>query len=200
MRAAFFLLFVFFIGLMFNSSHGASHFLPEKFKAKFTQEYKSAVSGAIKRGTGQVDYQYPSKLRFEMFSPDPLTFVMNAKKNWYYRPPFIEGEEGELKKNVEGGKVFSTFFDSLKAGLKNNEHYQVKDNGAVVELIFSQKSLKDTDLEKAVLQFKNKSSKLFTKINEITLHYKNGKKTKIIFNELETIKSFPKNYFTFKVP
>lgn len=200
MKAAVFLLFAFCISLMLSSSHGASNFLPEKFKAQFTQEYKSVVTGKIKRGNGQIEYQHPGKLRFEMFTPDPLTFVSNSNKNWLYRPPFIKGEQGELKKNVEGAHAFSKFFDALKAGLTNNSYYQVTEQGKAVDLIFSKKSAEEISIEKASLNFKDPAQKKFLSIRDITLHYKNGKKTKIIFNELALVPSFPIKHFTFKTP
>ena len=200
MKAAFLLLFAFFVSLMVRSSHGAVNFLPEKFNAKFSQEYKSVVTGSIKRGTGQFDYQYPSQVRFEMFTPDPLTFIANKKNNWLYRPPFIEGEEGELKKNVKGGNTFSTFFDALKAGLKDNSYYKINDQGKMVDLIFSKDTAKKMTMTKASLHFKNASKKLFKSLADITLHYKNGKKTKIIFEQVDLRNSFPKDHFTFKRP
>jgi len=188
------------MSLMIRSSHGATDFIPEKFKAQFTQEYKSVVTGNVKRGTGQVEYQYPGQLRFEMFDPDPLTFVANLDRNWLYRPPFIKGEEGDLKKNVEKGNSFPKFFDSLKSGLKDNNYYTVRDLGKNVELVFNEKSIQEMSIQKASLNFKNSKKKLFVSLSDITLHYKNGKETKIIFDKLTSVKSFPRGHFFFKIP
>lgn len=173
-------------------------FVPKKFSAKFTQEYKSQVSGKIKKGNGILDYEFPSKLRFEMIEPDPIIFINNMTLNWYFRPPFVKGEKGELKKNVKGGNVFADFFDSLSEGLKDNDYYKVKINGDKAEIFFSEAHGAELGLKSAILWFKSASDLKFIKLKEITLFYPNDRETKIIFNSLNEETDFPPERFIFK--
>ena len=185
---------------MIWNSEGSTResFVPKKFSAEFTQQYKSQVTGKIKRGNGTLDYEFPSKLRFEMIEPDPIIFITNMTQNWYYRPPFIKGEKGELKKNVKGGNVFADFFDSLSEGLKNNEFYNVKIENDVASILFSENHSQELGLKAAMLQFKNKKNLRFTNLKEITLVYRDDRETKIIFDSLNQANTFSKNHFLFK--
>jgi outer membrane lipoprotein-sorting protein len=198
-RVAVVFLFVFFLGMMWKSE-GATResFVPKKFSAKFTQQYKSQVSGKIKGGNGTLDYEFPSKLRFEMIKPDPIIFITNMTQNWYYRPPFIEGEKGELKKNVKGGNVFADFFDSLSEGLKNNDYYKVKITSDKATITFSEAHGAELGLTSAILWFKSAKNLRFTNLKEITLVYKDERETKIIFDSLKQASNFSKNHFIFK--
>ena len=172
--------------------------MSQKFSAKFTQQYKSQVSGKIKSGNGKLDYEFPSKLRFEMIKPDQIIFITNMTHNWYYRPPFIEGEKGELKKNVKGGNVFADFFDSLSEGLKDNDYYKVKIKKDKAVITFSDDHQAELGLKSAVLWFKNSRNLRFINLKEITLIYKDDRETKIIFDKLQSTKSFAENHFIFK--
>ena len=199
MRVAVFFLFVFFLGMMWDSQGATKeNFVPKKFRASFTQEYKSQITGKIKSGNGTLDYEFPSKLRFEMTKPDPIIFITNMTQNWYYRPPFIEGEKGELKRNIKGGNVFADFFDSLSVGLKDNDYYKVKLKKKSAEIIFSEEHALELGLKSANLIFKNAKNKTFLNIKEIDLIYRDLRKTKIIFDSLELKKSFKQKYFIFE--
>ena len=199
MRFAVFFLFVFFLGMMWDS-HGATkeNFVPRKFKATFTQEYKSQITGKIRSGNGTLDYEFPSKLRFEMIKPDPIIFITNMAQNWYYRPPYIQGEKGELKKNVKGGNVFADFFDSLSEGLKTNTYYRVSISKSRADITFSQDHGPELGLKGAKLLFKPTGNFEFLNLKEINLIYLDGRETKILFNSLSSISSFPKSHFYFQ--
>ena len=197
MKTAFLLFFFFLMSLMVQSSHGAA-FLPEKFTAKFRQEYKSVVTGKLKKGHGFFDYQFPGMMRFEMSSPTPLIFIARANQNWYYRPPYIEGEEGEVRKNVEGGQVISKFFDVLSEGLVNNKYYEVKNlNKKKVKVQFKEFSAKELGMKFAELSFK-KNGQSFLQLDYINLNYLDGKMTKIVFEKISIVDSFSRLNFVFK--
>lgn len=199
MKIAVVCLFIFFLGMIWNSEGSTKEsFIPKKFTAEFTQEYKSQVSGKIKKGNGTLDYEFPSKLRFEMIKPDPIIFITNMTFNWYYRPPFIKGEKGELKKNVKGGNVFADFFDSLSVGLKDNDYYKVNVVKDKANIYFSESHRSELGLKSAILWFRNSLNKRFTNVKEITLIYLDGRETKIIFDSLKQAKSFPSDRFIFK--
>lgn len=197
MKTAFLLFFFFVISLFVRSSHSAA-FLPLKFTAKFTQEYKSVVTGKIKRGHGHFDYQFPGMLRFEMQKPTPLVFITRANQNWYYRPSFVEGEDGEVRKNVSGGQVISKFFDALSEGLENNKFYKVsKKQAKEVEIKFNKTATDELGIKNAILTFNSKAH-AFTKLKSIDLNYADGKENKIIFDKISLVDNFSKLNFVFK--
>ena len=128
------------------------------------------MSGKIKSGNGTLDYEFPSKLRFEMIKPDPIIFITNMTQNWYYRPPFIKGEKGELKKNVKGGNVFADFFDSLSEGLKDNDYYKVKIIKDKANITFSEVHAAELGLKSACFGLKTQQNRRFVNLKEITLN------------------------------
>ena len=183
---------------MFVRSSYGSAFLPLKFTAKFTQEYKSVVTGKVKKGNGHFDYQFPGMLRFEMSSPTPLVFITRANQNWYYRPPFIEGERGEVRKDVPGGQTISRFFDALSEGLVDNNFYKVKRLGKQkVEINFLKASAQELGIKNAYLVFSGKKY-IFTNLSHIHLNYLDGKENKIKFNDITLVDEFSRLNFTFK--
>ena len=193
MKTAFLLFFFFVISLFVRSSHSAA-FLP----AKFTQEYKSVVTGKIKRGHGYFDYQFPGMLRFEMQKPTPLVFITRANQNWYYRPPFVKGEDGEVRKNVSGGQVISKFFDALSEGLENNKFYKIsKKQNKEIEITFNKSASEELGIKNAVLVFSTKSH-AFTKLKSININYSDGKNNKIIFDKISLVDNFSRLNFIFK--
>jgi outer membrane lipoprotein-sorting protein len=197
MKTAFVLFFFFVVSLFVRSSYGAA-FLPLKFTAKFTQEYKSVVTGKVKKGHGHFDYQFPGMLRFEMQKPTPLIFITRANQNWYYRPPFVEGEDGEVRKNVNGGQAISKFFDALSEGLENNKYYKVsKKNKTNIEIKFNESSAHELGIDSAVLNFKTKTHS-FLQLSSINLNYVDGKKNKILFEKISLVDEFSKLNFVFK--
>tara|TARA_B100000925_G_scaffold228636_1_gene177108 strand:+ start:1545 stop:2168 length:624 start_codon:yes stop_codon:yes gene_type:complete len=197
MKTAFLLFFFFVISLFVRSSHGAA-FLPLKFTAKFTQEYKSVVTGKVKKGHGYFDYQFPGMLRFEMYKPSPLIFITKANQNWYYRPPFVDGELGEVRKNVSGGQAISKFFDALSEGLENNKYYKIsKKEKNNIKITFNKASSEELGIKEAVLVFNSKVH-AFTKLKSINLDYLDGKKNKIIFDKISLVDNFSRLNFIFK--
>ena len=77
---------------------------------------------------GTIDYKYPGQIRFETNTPSTVIFTSNGVRAWYYRAPFIEGEEGEVTESTakDGDTIFIKFFDSLKNGLITNDYYEIK--------------------------------------------------------------------------
>ena len=188
MKAATLLLVFFLLSMMVNSSEGS--FTPSKFSATFTQEYKSAVTGKVKRSDGSIDYQFPGMLRFEMQKPSPIIFITRENQSWFYRPPFNKGELGETKYNVPGGLALPRFFDSLSKGLRNNEFFKVKKlNKKTTEILFNKSSQVELTIKKAKILFRNRKQ-IFKNIQEIELHYVDNKVTKILFNKIKNKKRF----------
>ncbi len=187
--------FCFLFSLQLSSA--LAEFLPPSFSSGFEQEYVSALKGKIKKGMGTIDYKYPGQIRFETTTPSPVVFVSNGVKAWYYRAPFIEGEQGEVTESSarEGASVYIKFFDSLKKGLSSNEFYDVKNN----DLSFKGKTKTELGINKAKLNFKN-SSQTFENLESIELTFSDNKLTKIKFIDLKTNANLPAERFNFVAP
>ncbi|MCO4792883.1 MAG: outer membrane lipoprotein carrier protein LolA [Bacteriovoracaceae bacterium] len=185
--------------LLFNTQAFAKDFLPGSFKADFSQEYKTSLKGKIKKSTGQIEYKYPSQIRFEVLAPDKVVFISNKKKSWYYQAPFIEGEPGELNIRKTGKNGLSRFFDILKKGLKTNKFYTVKNKSEKSELKFVKTVAKELDIKEAQLVFKSKKRE-FNNIKNVELVYLDGHKIKLSFKGVKTGVPLKKERFVFKTP
>lgn len=174
-----------------------AEFLPSAFSSKFEQEYVSTLKGKVKKGHGTIDYKYPGQIRFETTTPSPVIFTSNGTKAWYYRAPFIEGEQGEVTEMAakDGATVYIKFFDSLKKGLSSNDFYDVKDT----TLTFKPKAKADLGIITAKLSFKNNSQK-FENLEVIELTTTDGKNTKIKFVDLNTNPALGADKFNFVIP
>ena len=195
--------FWFFIAAILTSFSLNAEFLPKGFSAKFEQEYVSLLKGKNKKGSGSIDYLYPSNIRFETSTPSQVIFVSNGKTNWYYRAPFIEGEAAEVTETPakDGGSVYIKFFDSLKNGLTSNKLYDVGSEKDLAQtLSFKEKAAKDFGLKQAVLFFKTPKIRDFSSISKIDLIFIDGKKSTLSFSELKINPSFDADRFNFTAP
>lgn len=182
--------------LLFCSN--AQAFLPKSFTAHFEQVRKSIISGKVKKSAGAIEYKYPSNLRLEITGAESLLLVSNSKKTWYYRPPFMEGEKGELTVNDSGKTELSGFFDILKSGLVSGPLYRITIKGNTVELRFTKAGILRSGLKSAVLDFKGKT--LFTNLSAIHIVQKTDKKLTLNLSKIVTnVKLSPKR-FIFTTP
>ena len=190
-----------FVSFIFNSIVLHAEFLPKTFSAKFEQEYVSTLKGKMKKGSGFIDYKFPGHIRFESSTPSTVIFTSNGEKAWYYRAPFIDGEQGEVTETSakNGSMSYIKFFDSLKNGLVSNKYYSVT-NGEHVRLKFTETSAKILGLRESVLSFKIKGSQKFSDLDYIELIFPDGKKTKLRFIELRTDVTFLLERFNFTSP
>ncbi|MBC7430317.1 MAG: outer membrane lipoprotein carrier protein LolA [Bacteriovorax sp.] len=175
-------------------------FLPPAFSSKFEQEYISTLKGKVKKGLGSIEYKYPGMIRFETTTPSTVIFVSNGVKAWYYRAPFIEGEQGEVTESSakEGSTIYIKFFDSLKYGLTSNEYYEVK-QGVPATLVFKANASKELGIKESRLHFKLKSQK-FEDIEMIELTFADGKTSKIKFIDLKVNADLSTGRFNFVAP
>jgi len=180
----------------------ASEFLAKSFKSNFVQEFKSGASGKIKTSSGILFYQYPGSIRLEVTDPDDsLIYVSNPRKTWYYRPPFIEGEPGELSVSPKGNTLVAKFFDSLSSGLKSNKLYSVKmKNSDLYVLSFSKAKIKEIGIKDAALKFKDSKQLQFENLEYIDLTYKDKKKVRLKFSQMVANPKFDNKTFLFEVP
>lgn len=180
-----------------------AEFMPQSFSAKFEQEYISILKGNTKKGQGTIDYKYPGNIRFETQVPNQIIFVSNGVKSWYYRAPFIEGEEGEVTETnaKEGSSVYIKFFDSLKNGLSANTLYDVKNAGDGMHvIIFKPKSAKELGIKEAILTFKSNKVQEFSELQKIDLLFPDGKKSVLRLVNLKVNSNYDNQKFNFVAP
>lgn len=191
---------LFFSFSIFLSSVAMAEFLPQSFSSKFEQEYVSTLKGKAKKGQGSIEYKYPGQIRFETNTPSTVIFASNGVKAWYYRAPFIEGEQGEVTETSakEGSTIYIKFFDSLKNGLVSNDYYSVR-NGQPSKIIFKAKAEKELGISEADLSFKGNGQK-FEDLQLIELTFADGKKSKLKFVDLKTNHNPGADRFNFTPP
>lgn len=189
--------------LILSTQVAIAEFLPQSFSAKFEQEYISILKGNAKKGQGTIDYKYPSNIRFETSTPSQVIFISNGVRSWYYRAPFIEGEEGEVSESSakDGNSLYIKFFDSLKNGLSANSLYDVKNAGDGMHvIIFKTKTAKEFGIKEAVLTFNSAKDKEFSELKKIDLLFPDGKKSTLRFIDLKTNPPFDLQKFNFVAP
>lgn len=192
-----------FVFLSLGLPVARAEFLPQSFSAKFEQEYVSILKGTTKKGKGSIEYKYPSNIRFETSTPSEVVFVSNGVKSWYYRAPFIEGEDGEVTESSakEGSSVYIKFFDSLKNGLSSNSFYDVKNAGDGMHVLtFKAKTAKEFGIKEAVLTFNSAKDKEFSELKKIDLLFPDGKKSTLRFMDLKVNSQLNALRFNFVAP
>lgn len=194
-----YLLIILFLNFL-PHGYAAKNFVPKSFRAQYSEHYKSAINGRIKRSRGTIGYKYPGKLRLEILSPDRLTVVSNPQQTFYYTPPFFAEEKGELIVKKTDKTSLSYFFDILKFGLKSNIHYKVLKNKKGASLVFSDKVASKMNLSQALLVFKDVKFPHFLNLRSILITYKDKKKVTITLKGLKTKQKFAGNYFQFSMP
>ncbi len=194
---------IYFICVLLTTQLARAEFLPTGFSAKFEQEYISILKGNTKKGEGTIDYKYPGNIRFETSTPSQVIFVSNGVKSWYYRAPFIQGEEGEVTETSakDGNSVFIKFFDSLKNGLSTNTLYDVKNAGDGIHVLsFKGKVAKDFGIKEAVLTFNSLKDKEFSELKKIDLLFPDGKKSTLRLTNLKVDPGSDEQKFNFIAP
>ena len=194
-------LFIPTILFILSSSYALADFLPSAFSSKFEQEYISTLKGKTKKGQGTIEYKYPGQIRFETNTPSTVIFTSNGVKAWYYRAPFIEGEQGEVTESSakEGSTIYIKFFDSLKNGLVSNDYYEVR-KGEPAVLVFKPNASKELGIKESKLHFKNKGSQKFEEIEAIELVFSDGKTSKLKFVDLKVNPDLGAGRFNFIPP
>ncbi len=170
------------------------------FKINFEQSYKSKLTNKVKTSKGELKYSYPKKIRIDISNPDPIIFVSNGKKSWYYRAPFIEGEPGEVVIN-QGGEnlnLLANFFDLLQKGLKDNDQYKVQLADTEALLTFSDSYSKKFKMKKALLVFSD-TKKTFDKVQKMSLTYANDEVGEFSITSFQHL-PFEAKVFEFDIP
>lgn len=190
------------ISLLFTSMTFAKSFVPGSFSADFEESIVSMATGKKKESFGKIDYKFPGHIRFEITKPNPSTFVSNPKKSWYYVPPFIDGEQGQVTIQNSSKLPLTKFLDSIKNGLEGSKLFTYKYVGKDLTLTFVKTVQKELTL-KEVIFHADKEAKSVQKMSEfekMTLIYEDGRKVNLKFLELKEEVSFPAKHFEFTPP
>ncbi len=177
-------------------------FLPSTFTAEYEESFISAATGKEKKSRGRIDYQYPRHIRFQVLSPDPSTFVANPRMSWYYTPPFIEGEEGQVVEQKSDDLPLAKFLDALKHGTESNAAYAVSHEGKKLVLSFTPKTRKELGMDRAELEGAGEALKAtgLGDFKELRLQHADGKKVTLRFLSFKAGVGFPAGHFEFKAP
>ena len=192
----------FVLGLLLTTSAFAKSFVPASFSAHFEESFISMATNKEKKSFGNIDYKFPGHVRFEITSPNPSLFVSNPLKSWYYMPPFVAGEQGQVTIQKSNKLPLAKFLDSIKNGFEGSKLFTHKYVGKELILTFVSTVQKDLSL-KEVTFHATKDAKLVEKINEfenMTLIYADGKKVNLKFLELKEDVAFPAKHFEFTPP
>lgn len=190
------------LSLILTSTAFAKSFVPASFSANFEESIVSMATGKEKKSFGKVDYKFPGHIRFEIISPNPSTFVSNPQKSWYYVPPFVEGEQGQVTIQKSSKLPLTKFLDSIKNGLEGSKLFTYKYAGKDLVLTFVKTVQKELTL-KEVTFHATKDAKDVQKMSEfekMTLIYADGRKVNLKFLELKEDTSFPAKHFEFTPP
>lgn len=180
----------------------AKSFVPSSFSANFEESIVSMATGKEKKSYGKIDYQFPGHIRFEIVSPNASTFVSNPQKSWYFVPPFIEGELGQVTIQKSQKLPLTKFLDSIRNGLEGSKLFTYKYSGKDLTLTFVKTVQKELTL-KEVTFHATKEAKSVEKMSEfekMTLIYADGRKVNLKFLELKEETTFPAKHFEFTPP
>lgn len=180
----------------------AKSLVPASFSTHFEENIVSMASGKEKKSFGKIDYKFPGHIRYEVTSPEATTFVTNPQKSWYYRPPFIAGEEGEVRIQKTSNLPLAKFLDSMKDGLEKSKHFTHKYQGQDLILTFNKDSQKEINLKEVILHA-TKEAKLVEKLKDfekLTLVYNDARKVNLKFIDFKEDANFSGDHFIFSVP
>jgi outer membrane lipoprotein-sorting protein len=190
-----------FLLLLLVETSLAGKFLPNAFEGEFRQEKKNIITKKVMSSLLEIKYSFPNNIYFKTFGDSEIHYICNSSRVWIYTPPFIPGENGDVKVGNSNKFCYSKIFDALSNGFKNNSLYQVKKISAKeYDFIFKAKAKAQLELSKLSLEFKTEKTN-FSDISKIIL-YKVGDKhpVSLITKSLKIKNSLPAELFIFKVP
>jgi len=175
-------------------------YAPKSFKLNFTEEHKSLYFKKIKKTSGSIYYQYPSKIRLEIPKPVKTIYVNNGHKGWYYTAAVVKGEPGNV--TITRGKPHSLIriFDMLQNKLKNNDKFTVKKNDDLLVLKFTKVYSQKLKLKKIEFKFEDKTHKKFDSIIEMKITNSNLKTKLFKFSSIVKNIKLNSKTFNFQIP
>jgi outer membrane lipoprotein-sorting protein len=193
--------FLFFF-LLCSTLSFAKSFVPGSFSANFEESIISMATGKEKKSFGKIDYKFPGHIRFEITSPNPSTFVSNPQKSWYFVPPFIDGEQGQVTIQKSQKLPLTKFLDSIRNGIEGSKLFTYKYSGKDLTLTFVKTVQKELTLKEVTFHAMKeaKSVQKMSEFEKMTLIYADGRKVNLKFLELKEETTFPAKHFEFTPP
>ncbi len=190
--------FILFLAL-FPTLTFAKGFVPNSFSAQYEESVVSLVSGKEKKSFGKIDYKFPGNLRFEVTTPVPTLFVVNAQKSWLYQPSTIKGEKDQVTIQKSSNLPLIKFLDSVKNGIEGSKLFTTKYEKTDLVLTFVKTIQKEMGFVEVILHSSKdaKEIKELKGFEKITLKHINGSKTQIKLVDLKEDASFPSGHFEF---
>lgn len=191
----------FLLALIFGFSIqvSADSFMSRNLSAEFKQQIKSKLSGRTIESELKMDYSYPGKFSVKANGKNNFIFVSNGTTSWYYRPPFIRGELGEVTIREVSHLKFLRVFDALYKGAKTEGYFSVKKSEKRREFVFTEKIQKEIGTQKVIFLSDKKINTIFD-AKKINIYKAKNSITTLIVEKIKKVSSFSKNHFEFKVP
>lgn len=185
-------------------SLSAKTLIPKGFTARFEESIVSVATGKEKKTSGKISYQYPAHIRYEVVKPEAseASFVSNGKTSWYYRPPFVKGEKGEVTIQKAQNLPLAKFLDSLQSGIDTSKQYSAKYEGKTLRLVFNKASEKETKIKEVALEAEKdaKSVASLKDFERMILVKSDGQKLTYKFSDFDESASLKPSDFEFVVP
>jgi outer membrane lipoprotein-sorting protein len=188
--------------ILLSATVNAKTFVPSSFSSNFEESTISMATGKEKKSFGKIDYKFPGNIRFEVVSPNASTFVSNPQKSWYFVPPFIEKEQGQVTVQKSNKLPLTKFLDSIKTGLENSKLFTHKYSGKDLILTFVPTIQKEMGLKEVTLHGTKDAQQVekMSDFENITLIYDDGRKVNLKFKDLKENIDFPAKHFEFVPP
>lgn len=189
-----------FILLLISLQAVAKDFVPDSFRVRFTQSFKSTLSGKEKKSEGTLEYLYPGQFKFEVTSPESSTFISDGKTSWYYTPPFDKNEEGEVIVRPGSGPFLPEFFDSLKSGLKSGKLFKLEKKEGHYLATFTKDFAKKIGKKETRLIFKTAQPADLAELKEMIIVGQDQTEVRLEFLTVEANPGLKAAYFHFQIP
>ncbi len=186
------LILLIFISVLL-SLEARSGFIPENFKADFKKTVESGVR--VKSSEGTLSYSYPGKIKFIM---KQSSIISDGKKLWYYIPPRIEGEKGELTISSANRISASGMFDAINSNKSTDFKKQIINENLIYEL--SKKAVEKYGIKKITFVDKNKKFTSLNDCQQMIIITVNDKKETYELSSFDLKIKFKADDFTFSAP
>jgi len=182
----------------------AKTLIPKSFTANFEESIVSVATGKEKKTFGKIAYKHPAHIRYEVTRPEEseASFVSDGKTSWYYRPPFVKGEKGEVTIQKAQNLPLAKFLDSLQSGIEKSKQYSANYDGKTLKLVFNKASEKETKIKEVILEAPKdaKSVSSLKEFEKMILVKSDGKRLTYKFSDFDESPDLKPSSFEFTIP
>ncbi len=164
--------------------------------AEFTQVTEDkAISNRKKTSTGKIFVKRPSKIRWEVQSPDESLLISDGQNYLFYTPPFDDEERGQLIQK-KATHVQSQLADALLTGnFSETQFLKIEAKGNSQFLLTPKPGTAGT-VARATLEI-DPTRKV---IKKIILEHKHGNRSEVTLSQVELGLTLQDQLFTFNAP